>query len=96
MNIADMLIRKSNISVFKYMKFSNNEAIKRAVEAAGIALVSQGVAKKEIQMGKLTVLPVVGVFKNRQAGESRRVTSIRHHNTFCISCRFRRGRDRSV
>lgn len=96
MNIADMLIRKSNISVFKYMEFSNNEAIKRAVAAAGIALVSQGVAKKEIQMGKLTVLPVVGVFKNRQAGESRRATSIRHHNTFCIFCRFRRARDRSV
>ena len=55
---TDMLIRKSNISVFKYMEFSNNEAIKRAVEeGAGVALVSQEVAKKEIQMEKLTALP---------------------------------------
>jgi len=54
----DRLISENNLSVFEYMEFSNNEAIKRTVEeGAGIALVSQEVAKKEIQMGKLTALP---------------------------------------
>jgi DNA-binding transcriptional LysR family regulator len=56
--IIDMLISENNLSIFEYMKFSNNEAIKRAVEEGiGVALISQKVAMKEIQIGKLKALP---------------------------------------
>ena len=52
--IIDELIRKYNISLSKYIEFSNNEAVKRAVEAgAGIALISRKVASEEIESGKL-------------------------------------------
>ena len=59
--IIDMLISENNLSIFEYMKFSNNEAIKRAVEEGiGVALISQKVAMKEIQIGKLKALPFFG------------------------------------
>jgi DNA-binding transcriptional LysR family regulator len=80
----DTLIRENTISLFKYMEFSNNEAIKRAVEeGAGVALVSQEVAKKEIQMGKLAALPFCG-------GHLKRKFYMVHHKDKHISQIFQR------
>lgn len=54
--IHDML-ESNNISVTMPITFSNNEAIKRAVEGGtGIALISKKVAAKEIESGKLIAL----------------------------------------
>ena len=50
-----------NIHISKYLEFSNNEAIKRAVAAGdGIALISEKVAAEEIKAGKLISIPVSG------------------------------------
>ncbi len=55
--IHDML-DTSNVSVTMPLIFSNNEAIKRAVEGGtGIAPISKKVAAKEIESGKLIALP---------------------------------------
>jgi len=51
------LLEASNISVTMPITFSNNEAIKRAVEGGtGIAPISKKVAAKEIESGKLIAL----------------------------------------
>ena len=45
------------VSIFKYLEFSNNEAIKRAVESGvGIAIISEKVASEEIKSGKLKAI----------------------------------------
>lgn len=50
-----------NVRISKYLEFSNNEAIKRAVaEGNGIALISEKVACEEIQAGKLKAIPLSG------------------------------------
>ena len=55
--IIDELVRKNNVSIFKYLEFSNNEAIKRAVESGvGIAIISEKVASEEIKSGKLKAI----------------------------------------
>ncbi len=57
--IIDELIQKSNISISKYIEFSNNEAVKRAVEAGtGIAMISRKAADEEIKSGKLNAVPL--------------------------------------
>jgi len=51
------LLEKSNVSVTMPITFSNNEAIKKAVEGGtGIAPISKKVAAKEIESGKLIAL----------------------------------------
>ncbi len=51
------LLEANNISVTMPITFSNNEAIKRAVEGGtGIAPISKKVAAKEIESGKLIAL----------------------------------------
>lgn len=53
------LLEANNISVTMPIRFSNNEAIKRAVEGGtGIAPISKKVAAKEIESGKLIALPL--------------------------------------
>ncbi|MCP4680830.1 MAG: LysR family transcriptional regulator [Desulfobacterales bacterium] len=53
------LLEANNISVTMPITFSNNEAIKRAVEGGtGIAPISKKVAAKEIESGKLIALPL--------------------------------------
>jgi len=57
--VIDGLIRKHNISLSRYVEFSSNEAVKRAVEAgAGIALISRKVVSEEIETGKLKAVPL--------------------------------------
>ena len=52
---------EENVQISKYLEFSNNEAIKRAVaEGDGIALISERVADEEISAGKLIAIPVSG------------------------------------
>jgi DNA-binding transcriptional LysR family regulator len=52
---------EENVHISKYLEFSNNEAIKRAVaEGNGIALISEKVAAEEIKAGKLISIPVSG------------------------------------
>ena len=52
-------VDKENIQFSTSMEYSNNEAIKRAVELkAGVALISQMVANKEIQRGELKAIPL--------------------------------------
>lgn len=52
-------IEKENIQITTPVEYSNNEAIKRAVELhAGIALISRMVAYKEIQRGELIAIPL--------------------------------------
>jgi DNA-binding transcriptional LysR family regulator len=47
-------LRKNNLSVFVSQELSNNEAIKRAVESGiGLSVISQRVASREIEAGKL-------------------------------------------
>ncbi|MBT3807297.1 MAG: LysR family transcriptional regulator [Desulfobacula sp.] len=51
------LLKANNVSVTMPITFSNNEAIKRAVEGGtGIAPISKKVAAKEIESGKLIAL----------------------------------------
>jgi len=51
------LLEASNVSVTMPITFSNNEAIKKAVEGGtGIAAISKKVATKEIESGKLVAL----------------------------------------
>lgn len=57
--VIDELIREHDVSLSKYIEFSSNEAIKRAVAAgAGIALISRKVASEEIDAGKLKAVPL--------------------------------------
>lgn len=52
-------IDKDNIQITTSVAYSNNEAIKRAVELrAGIALISRLVADKEIKRGELKAVPL--------------------------------------
>jgi len=56
------LLKASNVSVSMPITFSNNEAIKRAVEGGtGIAPISKKVAVKEIESGKLIALPLSSI-----------------------------------
>jgi DNA-binding transcriptional LysR family regulator len=65
--IIDGLIRKYKISLSKYIEFSNNEAVKRAVETGtGIALISRKVAGKEIESGKLNAVYLSDTSAKRQ------------------------------
>jgi len=65
--IIDGLIRKNNISLSKYIEFSNNVAVKRAVEAGtGIALISRKAAGEEIKSGKLNAVPLADASAKRQ------------------------------
>jgi DNA-binding transcriptional LysR family regulator len=53
------LLELNNISATMPITFSNNEAIKKAVEGGtGIAPISRKVAVKEIESGKLVALPL--------------------------------------
>nr|MDA3788809.1 LysR substrate-binding domain-containing protein [Desulfobacula sp.] len=53
------LLEADNVSVTMPITFSNNEAIKKAVEGGtGIAPISKKVAAKEIESGKLIALPL--------------------------------------
>jgi DNA-binding transcriptional LysR family regulator len=57
----EKFLEEENIQISKYLEFSNNEAIKRAVaEGDGIALISEKVAREEIEAGKLKALPLSG------------------------------------
>ena len=52
-------IEKDNIQITTPVEYSNNEAIKRAVELkAGVALISRLVADKEIKRGELKDVPL--------------------------------------
>jgi DNA-binding transcriptional LysR family regulator len=52
-------VDKEKIRISTSMEYSNNEAIKRAVELkAGVALISHMVAHKEIQRGELKAIPL--------------------------------------
>jgi DNA-binding transcriptional LysR family regulator len=52
--VIDRLIQQYDISLSTHIEFSNNEAVKRAVEAgSGIALISRKVASEEIRSRKL-------------------------------------------
>ncbi len=65
--IIDDLIRKKNITLSKYIEFSNNVAVKRAVEAGtGIALISRKVAGEEIKSGRLHAVPLADASAKRQ------------------------------
>ncbi len=56
------LLESNNVSVNMPITFSNNEAIKRAVEGGtGIALISKKVAAKEIESGKLVAYSLSSV-----------------------------------
>jgi len=64
--IIDDLIRKNNISLSKYIEFSNNVAVKRAVEAGtGIALISRKAAGEEIKSGRLNAVPLADASAKR-------------------------------
>lgn len=55
------LIEKNNISINSYLDFSNNEAVKNAVQlGTGIALISSKVVKEEMASGKLKGIPFYG------------------------------------
>jgi len=57
----DAIIGQNKVHVSKYLEFSNNEAIKRAVaEGDGIALISEKVVDEEIRAGKLKAAPLSG------------------------------------
>ena len=52
-------MKENGISFSMPITLSNNEAIKRAVEAGmGIAMISRGVVNKEIQANKLAAIPL--------------------------------------
>ncbi|MGD9302220.1 MAG: LysR family transcriptional regulator [Desulfobacterales bacterium] len=58
---VEKFLDQENVHISKYLEFSNNEAIKRAVaEGDGIALISEKVAAEEIMTGKLIAIPVAG------------------------------------
>jgi DNA-binding transcriptional LysR family regulator len=58
---VEKFLDQENVRISKYLEFSNNEAIKRAVaEGDGIALISEKVAAEEIMTGKLIAIPVAG------------------------------------
>lgn len=58
---VEKFLDEENIQISKFLEFSNNEAIKRAVaEGDGIALISEKVAGEEIKAGKLIAIPVSG------------------------------------
>lgn len=58
---VENFLDRENVHISKYLEFSNNEAIKRAVAAGdGIALISEKVAAEEIKAGKLLSIPVSG------------------------------------
>lgn len=60
-------VEKSKIQITTSIEYSNNEAIKRAVELkAGVALISRLVADKEIQMGELKAVPLSDSSISRQ------------------------------
>jgi len=58
---VEKFLDEEQIQISKYLEFSNNEAIKRAVaEGDGIALISEKVAAEEIKAGKLKAIPLSG------------------------------------
>jgi DNA-binding transcriptional LysR family regulator len=58
---VEKFLDEENIQISRYLEFSNNEAIKRAVaEGDGIALISEKVAAEEIEAGKLKAIPLAG------------------------------------
>jgi DNA-binding transcriptional LysR family regulator len=58
---VEKFLDQENVHISKYLEFSNNEAIKRAVAAGdGIALISEKVAAEEIKAGSLLSIPVSG------------------------------------
>ena len=58
---VESFLGQEHVQISKYLEFSNNEAIKRAVaEGDGIALISEKVAAEEIKAGKLKAIPVAG------------------------------------
>ncbi len=60
------LLEAGNVSVTMPLTFSNNEAIKKAVEGGtGISLISKKVAAKEIESGKLIALSLSSTPLNR-------------------------------
>lgn len=58
---VEKFLDEEKVQISRYLEFSNNEAIKRAVaEGDGIALISEKVAGEEIEAGKLKAIPVAG------------------------------------
>jgi len=61
-NIVDDFLKNHAVSVFMTLELSNNEAIKRAVERGiGLSLISERVARGEIERGTLKAVPLAGV-----------------------------------
>ena len=57
--VIHRFMQENGISFSMPITLSNNEAIKRAVEAGmGIAMISRGVVNKEIQANKLAAIPL--------------------------------------
>jgi DNA-binding transcriptional LysR family regulator len=58
---VEKFLDEESIQISRYLEFSNNEAIKRAVaEGDGMALISEKVAAEEIEAGKLKAIPLAG------------------------------------
>jgi DNA-binding transcriptional LysR family regulator len=58
--IVDEFIRRNSLSVSISLEFSNNEAIKRAVEQGlGLSLISEHVVSEEVNRKKLKSIPLV-------------------------------------
>lgn len=56
--IVDNYLKKNNVSVRVILEFSNNEAIKRAVEnGSGISLISKNTGIEELKAKKLVAIP---------------------------------------
>ena len=58
---AEKFLAEENVQISSYLEFSNNEAIKRAVEGGtGIALLSKHAAREEIKNNQLVAVPLTG------------------------------------
>lgn len=58
-NITEAYLKKNNITVQNSLELSSNETIKRVVsDGAGIALISNTIAKKDVEAGRLASVPL--------------------------------------
>lgn len=58
-NITEAYLKKNNINVLNSLELSSNETIKRVVsDGAGIALISNKIAKKDVEAGRLVLVPL--------------------------------------
>lgn len=66
-DIVDEFLKKHGLSIFMTLELSNNEAIKKAVEQGiGLSLISERVAKEEIQRGTLKAIPLADLSLTRR------------------------------